>query len=213
MLRQPRAKPIGRRPGASRSRYDILAAARVAFAEQGFDAASLRGISRSAGVDPALVHHFFRSKEGLFEAVLNDVVRPDEVFSEVLLPGAPGVGERLVRMFLTVWDGAGTQGPMLALLRSAITHERSASMLGRFMVAGMLRHIAEEAGSGDADLRASLVGSQLLGVAMMRHVLKLEPLASASPEEVAVAVGPTIERYLLGGALTPARAAESAPAP
>src|SRR3954447_15586591 len=209
MPRQSHAKPIGRRPGVSRSRHDILTAARDAFAEQGYDAASLRGISRAAGVDPALVHHFFGSKEGLFEAVLNDVVRPDEVFSEVLLPGVPGVGERLVRMFLTVWDGAGTQGPMLALLRSAITHERSASMLGRFMVGGMLRHIAEEADAGDADLRASLVGSQLLGVAMVRHVLKLEPLASATPQEVALAVGPTIERYLLGDALEHERAAEA----
>jgi AcrR family transcriptional regulator len=209
MPRQSHAKPIGRRPGTSRSRHDILVAAREAFAEQGFDAASLRGISRAAGVDPALVHHFFGSKEGLFEAVLNDVVRPDEVFSEVLLPGVPGVGERLVRMFLTVWDGAGTQGPMLALLRSAITHERSASMLGRFMVGGMLRHIAEEADAGDADLRAALVGSQLLGVAMVRHVLKLEPLASATPQEVALAVGPTIERYLLGGELEHERAAEA----
>ena len=198
MPRESHAKPTGRRPGTSRSRHDILAAARVAFAEQGFDAASLRGIARAAGVDPALVHHFFGSKDGLFEAVLNDVVRPDEVFSEVLLSGTPGVGERLVLMFLTVWDGAGTQGPMLALLRSAITHERSAEMLGRFMVTGMLRHIAQEADPADPDLRASLVGSQLIGVAMLRHVLRLEPLASAPPEEIAATVGPTIERYLLG---------------
>jgi AcrR family transcriptional regulator len=198
MPREPDVKRLGRRPGVSHSRHDILTAARVAFAEHGYDAASLRGISRAAGVDPALVHHFFGSKEGLFEAVLNDVVRPDEVFSEVLLPDMPGVGERLVRMFLTVWDGAETQGPMLALLRSAVTQDRSAEMLGRFMVTGMLRHIAEQGEAADPDLRATLVGSQLIGVALVRYVLKLEPLASAPPDEIAQAVGPTLERYLLG---------------
>jgi AcrR family transcriptional regulator len=192
------AKRTGRRPGVSRSRQDILTAARTAFAEQGYDAASLRAISRAADVDPALVHHFFGSKEGLFEAVLNDVVRPDEVFSEVVQPDMPGVGERLVRMFLTIWDGAGTQGPMLALLRSAVTQERSAEMLGRFMVGGMLRQIAEQADVDDPDLRASLVGSQLVGLALVRHVLQLEPLASADPEEIAREVAPTLERYLLG---------------
>lgn len=193
------AKRAGRRLGVSRSRQDILTAARAAFAGQGYDVASLRAIARAADVDPALVHHFFGSKEGLFEAVLEDVVRPDEVFSEVLLPDdMPGVGERLARMFLTVWDGQGTQGPMLALLRSAVNQQRSAEILGRFMVGGMLRHIAEQGDVDEPDLRASLVGSQLIGVALVRYVLRLEPLASADADDVAALIGPTLERYLLG---------------
>ena len=187
----------GRRPGKSRSREDILQAARRIFADKGFDATSLRAISREAGVDPALVHHFFGSKEEVFNAALADVVKPEEIFAEVLADDPHGVGERLVHKFLEIWEREESRGALLAILRSAVSHQHSAELLGGFMAGSVLRHIAESVDPQDAELRASLVSSQLIGLALLRYVLRTEPLASASVEQIVTMIAPTIERYLL----------------
>ncbi len=186
----------GRRPGKSRSREDIVAAARRLFADKGFDATSIRAISREAGVDPALVHHFFGSKEEVFNAALEDVVKPDEIFAEVLAGDPHDVGERLVHRFLVIWEDEQSRGALLAILRSAVSHPRSAELLGRFMAGSLLRHIAESVDPEDAELRAALVSSQLIGLALLRYALGTEPLASASVEQIEAMIGPTIDRYL-----------------
>jgi AcrR family transcriptional regulator len=205
------ARRSGRRPGPSHSRVDILGAARRLFSEKGFEGTSLRAISREAGVDPALVHHFFGGKEEVFNAALADVVKPQEIFDEVLGPDPSGAGERLMRKFLSIWEQEETRGPLLAMLRSAVSHQRSADLLGQFMAGGLLRHIAEsvkpevattfspqelEDRDAEVKLRAVLVCSQLIGVALLRYVFRTEPLASADHEQIARAVGPTVERYL-----------------
>ncbi len=187
----------GRRPGKSRSREDILAAARRLFAENGFDATSVRAISREAGVDPALVHHFFGSKEEVFNAALEDVVKPGEFFAKVLAGDPHGVGERLVRKFLEIWEHEESRGALLAILRSAVSHPHSAELLGKFMAGSLLRHIAESVDPEDAEIRAALVSSQLIGLALLRYVLRTEPLASVSVEQIEAMIGPTIDRYLL----------------
>lgn len=186
----------GRRPGPSRSREEILVAARRLFSQQGFDATSLRAISREAKVDPALVHHFFGGKDAMFNAVLADVVKPDEIFAEVLTDDPHGAGERLVRKFLSTWEQEETRAGLLALLRSAVSHPQSADMLGQFMAGSLIRHIVDSTNPEGAEMRAVLVCSQLIGLALMRYVLGVEPLASADPEQIARSVGPTIERYL-----------------
>lgn len=193
---RPGGRRTGRRPGQSRSRQDILVAARNLFAEHGFEATSLRAISREAGVDPALVHHFFGDKEEVFNAALADVVKPEEIFDAVLVDDPHGAGERLVRKFLSIWEQEDTRRPLLAMLRSAVSHQQSADLLGQFMAGGLLRHIAESVEPEDAELRASLVCSQLIGLALLRYVFGTEPLASADPERIARSVGPTVERYL-----------------
>jgi AcrR family transcriptional regulator len=187
----------GRRPGKSRSREDILEAARRLFADKGFDATSVRAISREAGVDPALVHHFFGSKEEVFNAALADVVKPEEIFAEVLAGDQHAVGERLVHKFLAIWEHEASRGALLAILRSAVSHPHSAELLGRFMAGSVLRHIAESVDPEDAEIRGSLVSSQLIGLALLRYVLRTEPLASASIEQIEAMIGPTINRYLL----------------
>nr|BFE66146.1 TetR family transcriptional regulator [Dactylosporangium thailandense] len=187
----------GRRPGNQDTREAILNAARQAFAERGFDGASIRQIATSAGVDPALVHHYFGAKDRLFLATMDAPFDPGEVLPQVFDPGLDGVGERLVRMFVSVWDSpAGT--PVVALVRSAMQHDWSARMLREFLVSQILRRAtrALNLDPAEAPIRTSLVASQLIGLAMLRYILKLEPLASMPPEEVVRYVAPTIQRYL-----------------
>jgi AcrR family transcriptional regulator len=187
----------GRRPGNQDTREAILAAAKQAFAERGYDKASIRQIATSAGVDPALFHHYFGPKEKLFVATMELPVDPNDVLPQVLAGGIDGVGERLVRMFLTVWDSpAGTV--TAALLRSALSHEWSARMLREFLTAQILRRVinALDLDPKEAPLRASLVASQMMGLAMARYIIKIEPLASQPRETLVAAVAPTIQGYL-----------------
>ncbi|MFG2007505.1 TetR family transcriptional regulator [Micromonospora sp. NPDC048868] len=193
------ARRTGRRPGNPDTRQAILDAARAAFAERGFDGASIRAVAAAAQVDPALVHHYFGSKDRLFLAAMHAPVDPAELLPRVLAGDRAGLGERLVRAFLGVWDSpAGTAG--VALLRSAVSNEWTARLLREFLVTQVLRRIVDQLDVDPAELplRGSLVASQLIGLAMMRHVVRLEPVASAAPETLVAAVGPTVQRYLTG---------------
>ncbi len=188
----------GRRPGESGTRDAILAAARLAFGRQGYGATSVRAVARAAGVDPSLVLHFFGSKDGLFEAALQLPADPAVMVAGLLAGDLDTLGERVVRTFLGVWDGTPGQGPMLAMLRSAVSHEDSAAMLRELLLRVILRPVAHGAGGDRPDLRASLLASQIVGLALTRYVLKLEPVASASADDLAPLYGPTLQRYLTG---------------
>jgi AcrR family transcriptional regulator len=196
----------GRRPGNSDTREAILAAARTAFAERGFDKASIRQIATSAGVDPALVHHYFGAKDQLFRVTMEVPIDPAQLVPQIIAGDLDGLGERLVRMFLTVWDSpVGTTAA--ALLRGAVSHERSARMLREFVTTQVLRRVVDQVAldPADAPLRASLVASQMVGLAMARYIIKIEPLASTPPDTLIAAIGPTIQRYLTGPMPAPAR--------
>ncbi|MFI7574242.1 TetR family transcriptional regulator [Micromonospora sp. NPDC049497] len=191
------ARRTGRRPGNPDTREAILRAARDAFADRGYDAASIRAIAAAAGVDPALVHHYFGNKDQLFLAAMNAPLNPGELLPAVLAGDRDGIGERLARTFLGVWDSpAGTAG--VALLRSALSNEWTARLLREFITTQVLRRVLEHLDVDPAELpmRGSLVASQLMGLAMVRHVVKLEPAASADPELLVAAVAPTLQRYL-----------------
>jgi AcrR family transcriptional regulator len=188
----------GRRPGDSGTRDAILQAARESFGTSGYAGTTIRGVARAAGVDPALVHHFFGNKEGLFTAALELPFDPAVVLPTLLAEGLDGLGERLALTFLTIWDGTPGQGPMLALLRSAVADERAAQTLRDFLTRVLLTPLAEVANPDRSELRASLLGSQMVGTAIARYVVRLEPLATTSKEELAAALGPTLDRYLTG---------------
>ncbi|MEU3457085.1 TetR family transcriptional regulator [Micromonospora sp. NPDC006766] len=193
------ARRTGRRPGRPDTRAAILAAARAAFAERGFDAASIRTIATAAAVDPALVHHYFGTKEELFRATVAIPIDPAELLPAVLAAGPDGVGERLVRTFLTIWDSpVGTAG--LALLRSAVNNEWTARLLREFLVTQVLRRVVEHLDVDPAEraLRGALVASQLAGLIMTRYVIRIDPIATADPEHLVTAIGPTVQRYLTG---------------
>jgi AcrR family transcriptional regulator len=188
----------GRRPGVSGTREAILEAARRAFAEQGYQRATIRGVAELAGVDPALVHHYFGTKQELFVAAVQLPINPVPQLMAVLGEDPDRTGERIVEVFLSVWDHAADQSPLLALIRSAVGDERAAAMLREFITEEVLGQLAHRLGSPDARLRATLVGSQLIGLAMARYIIRVEPLASAPAVELAAAVGPTLQRYLTG---------------
>ena len=194
----------GRRPGVSGTREAILGAARRAFAEHGYQHATIRGVADLAGVDPALVHHYFGTKQELFVAAVQLPVNPVEQLMAVLDEDPGHAGRRMVETFLSVWDHAATQNPLLALIRSAVGDEHAAAMLREFITEEVLGQIAHRLGSADARLRATLVGSQIIGLAMARYIVKVEPLASAPPTQVVAAVGPTLQRYLTGDLADPA---------
>ena len=177
----------------------MLAAARAAFAERGFDAATIRGIATGAGVDPALVHHYFGSKDQLFLAAIEAPVDPAELLPAVLAGGRDRIGESVVRLLLSVWDGP-MQAAGLALVRSAVGNEWGAKLLREFLVTQVLRRVVGtlELPPDEAVVRGALVASQLVGLVMGRYVLKIEPLASATPDWLVGTIGPTVQRYLTG---------------
>ncbi|MFI6781741.1 TetR family transcriptional regulator [Micromonospora sp. NPDC050276] len=189
----------GRRPGKPGTREAILDAARTAFAERGFDAASIRAIAGTAEVDPALVHHYFGSKDQLFLAAMNFPVDPAQLVPKVLAGDRDALGERMVRTFLGIWDSP-VGSAALALLRSAVSNEWTARLLREFVTTQVLRRVLENLDVDPAELplRGSLVATQMIGLAMMRHVVRLEPVASADPETLVATIGPTIQRYLTG---------------
>ena len=188
--------PRGRRPGTSTTRDAVLGAARSRFAEAGFDGASIRTIAAAAGVDPALVLHHFGSKEHLFREAVAWPFDPSALEPVILDGGSAGLGERLARVFFQQWDDAATRGSLLAVLRSALTHEESATLLRQFLRDQLLRRLASVLGGADRDLRVELAAAHLLGVAIIRHLLQLEPLASASVDDLAARLGPALDRDL-----------------
>lgn len=177
----------------------MLAAARTAFAERGYDGASIRGIATAAGVDPALVHHYFGTKDQLFLAAVQAPADPDDLMPAVLAAPPEERGAAVVSTVLQVWDGP-ARPAILALVRSAVNHEWSAKLIREFVLTKIIRRVV---GSVDMpveerEARGALVASQVMGLVMARYVLQLEPLASAAPETVVAAIGPTVQRYLTG---------------
>jgi len=191
-------KSAGRRPGESGTREAILAAACAAFAETGYDRTTIRGVAAAAGVDPALVLHYFGSKEGLFEAALELPVRPAEIFARGSAAGPDQLGATIVRSFLEAWEPPESRVRLQAMLRSAMTNETAMAMIRDLLAREVFGPITQALGVPDAQLRATLVGSQFVGLAIMRYIGRLEPLASASVDELVAAVGPTVQRYLTG---------------
>lgn len=192
----------GRRPGKQDTRREILDAARQAFAERGYDGASIRQIARHAEVDPGLVHHYFGSKRELFLAALRAPVDPDTIITEAFAGGVENLGERLLDRFLSVWEDPTTGAGFEALLRSALSNEMSANLTREFFAAQIVRQLLAVLGTHvdpvEVPQRASLVASQLFGLAVIRHVLKLEPLASTPRAVVVAAAAPNLQRYLTG---------------
>jgi AcrR family transcriptional regulator len=188
----------GRRPGAEDTRGRILDAARASFAERGFDGTSVRAVAAAAGVDPALVHHYFGTKQRLFVAASTFPVDLRASIAAVLAGPPEALGERFVRFVVTLWDGPEVRPLLMGVVRSATTDPTAAGMLRRMLADGPLEAIAHAIDRPDAPARAGLAGSQLVGLVLARYVIGVEPIASMTPEEVAAAVGPTIQRYLAG---------------
>ncbi len=187
----------GRRPkGKGNPREDILRAALREFARRGYDGATLRAIAREAHVDPALVYHYFRDKEGVFVESMRTQMRPPSE-SEVPTGGSRAQqAERVVGTFLERWGGGSEATPLLALMRSASSDPSAASLLRRLFAQQVAPQVASSLPEDDVDLRVALIGSTLFGIAFLRHIVRLEPLASASPEDLGRWAGPVLVHYM-----------------
>ncbi|HYO42911.1 MAG TPA: TetR family transcriptional regulator [Candidatus Limnocylindrales bacterium] len=192
------ARRTGRRPGSEDTRATILAAARAAFGERGYEGASIRDIASRAGVDGALVHHYFGTKQRLFLAASEFPVDPAELVPRILAGPRETMGERVVRSVVGLWDLPETRPLLMGIIRSAATDPVAAGMARRLLAEGPLLALARAVDLPDAELRATLAGTQLIGLAMARYLIGLEPVASMTADELAAAIGPTIGRYLVG---------------
>lgn len=214
MASSPAGPRTGRRPGQPDTRGAILVAARRLFAAHGLKGASVRQIAAEAGVDPALVHHYFGTKDGLFRAALEIPIEPAVLLDEVFAEGVDQAPERLVRMFLRVWDDPHTGAAMASFLRTAVSTEESAAMARQFFGEAVLKAAAARLVHLDPDeveTRVSLVLSQMLGLVMARRIIRAEPLAGLPAEQLVALVTPTVARYLLDDLpLTPGATADAA---
>ena len=189
----------GRRPGPSTTRDAILAAARERFSAHGFDRVRMRDVAGDAGVDVALVTYHFGSKDGLFAAALEMPQPMAALMADALEHGElDDFAERLLRRVLEVWDDEVTGSALVALVRSAMSHPPAAERLREFVQAELLGRIAARLGVPDADRRAALFGSQVIGLLLYRHVLHVEPVASMEREEIVRRTAPALQHHLTG---------------
>lgn len=198
----PVAGRSGRRSGKPDTRGQVLRAARELFAQHGYDGASVRQIALAAGVDPALVHHYFGTKDKLFQQALDIPIQPSDVISRVFADGTDNAPAHLLRAFMGVCEDPLTGPAMIGLLRTAVSHGVTSLLVREFYTTKIARavvaELADRVGAEDADLRVSLVASQLFGLALTRYVLRFEPLAAAEHDTVVAALAPTTRRYLFG---------------
>ena len=158
----------------------------------------MRAVAEAAGVDVALVPYYFGNKDGLFAATLELPVDPREKLDEIFAQGLDGIGERIARTMAMLVDDETTGPAMLGLMRSAVTegpaHDVVRDFIENVIIEGYARHLD----APDARRRAALAATQIVGLAMGRHVLRIEPLASMTVDELVEHVGPTLQRYLAG---------------
>ncbi len=180
-------------PGA---RDRILAAARNEFAERGYDKTSIRGIAKAAEVDPALVHHYFGTKEQVFEAAIELIFAPAMAAPDAVHGSREGAGERMARFMFGIWENPVSRLPLLAVMRSALTNETASVVLRGMIERRVLLRMAGELDVPNPEFRAQLAAGHLIGIAMLRYVIRMEPMASAEVDDIVAMVGPTLQRYL-----------------
>jgi AcrR family transcriptional regulator len=191
------AQPRGRRPGSPDTRAAILESARGLFAERGFASTTVRAIASAAGVDPALVHHYFGGKDDLFVASLALPVDPRAVLGPVAAQGAEGAGERLLRTLLGVWDDPELQPRLLVFARGLLDPAAQALVRDGFLRV-VIGPVGVALGIDEPERRMPLVASQVFGIVLLRYLLAVEPLASMAAEELVAIYAPTLQRYLTG---------------
>jgi len=185
----------GRRPGESTTRELILEVARECFAERGYDATSVRRIAEAAGVDQSLVHHFYGTKENLFLNALEIPFRLPEAIARAVPGDHAGLGERIVRAHIDLWENVVAAPALLVALRSAAVNVKAGVLLREFIADAVRTALADVVTGERADLRAGLICTNLIGLSMARYILLLEPVASASADEVVADLAPALQTY------------------
>jgi AcrR family transcriptional regulator len=192
-VKNARGVRTGRTAGSPGNREAILEAARREFSESGFEGTTIRRIAAGAGVDVALVYHYFASKDQL---LLESLRRSGKYDLEQVRGGdLAGLGERLLRQALAVYeDGSDT---LVGLIRAASTHEDAAATLRNGLAKGELVPLLEALGRSQPEVRAALIASTLIGLTATRSIVRAEPLADADLDTLVAWYAPTIQRYLV----------------
>ena len=186
----------GRRPGASTTRQAILDAARARFASDGFAATTIRRVAADAEVDASLVMQFFQSKNELFAAVMSISPNALSRLRTAFDGPADSLGERVVRAYLEVWEGAAQDSePLMAMLRGAIVNDQARTQLREFIQARLLDSVGLDTAE-DAVLRAGLVSSMLVGLVVGRRIVGVPVLANADREKLVALVAPAVHSVL-----------------
>ncbi|SDL79380.1 transcriptional regulator, TetR family [Lentzea albidocapillata subsp. violacea] len=197
-VEQVNQKRRGRRAAGEDTKAALVAAAREVFVEKGYDGATVRAIAAKAGVDAAMVNHWFGGKEGLFaQSVLQLPFDPAEILKRILDGPAEEAGERIVRTFVTVWDATGG-GTFAALIRSVTSQPEVAGALKSFLINAIFKNVLTALDAEQHELRATLCATQMVGLGIVRYVVQFEPLASTDLETVVRTVAPNLQRYLTG---------------
>lgn len=173
-----------------------MATARRLFANSGYDKTSVRDIAAAAGVDPALIRHYFGSKAELFRSTMGWPFDPAEIGERIAGGDRKEIGERLTRVFFAAWEQPDSRASLLAILRGAATHDESAALVGQFIAGQLYPRMAKLLTGPDTELRIDLAMAQLLGIAYLRHVLQVEPIASAPVDELIARVAPVVTAHL-----------------
>jgi AcrR family transcriptional regulator len=196
------AGPAGRRPGNVDTKSEIVEAAKRVFATKGYDGASLRAVAREAQVDPALVHHYFDGKAALFVAAMALPFDPRSVpMHEHPNASTTSPGAMVIRVFLSMWDQAEGTGSSFASCVAGMAASTSVADAMREFVAERVWErtpVIEGEGEDRTRQRRALVASQLMGLAFIRYILRVPPISTTTPEEIAGWAGPTLDRYMVG---------------
>jgi AcrR family transcriptional regulator len=184
----------GPRPAGADTRQEILDAARASFAENGYDRTTIRGVAGEAGVDPALIHHYFGTKEDLFTASVSIPFPIAQALPDAIGGDPATAGERVARLFFTIWEDPAARVALIGQLRHSLATGEPPAIAG-FISQAVLGRVAERMEGGDRELRAELAASHLVGVALLRYVVRMEPIASATPETLVEMVAPRIQTY------------------
>jgi AcrR family transcriptional regulator len=186
----------GRRPGGPDTRGEILRAARESFAGKGFSGTSIRAVARGAGVDAALVHHYFDSKDELFVESMALPIDPREVAARVVNGPREELGRRIVTTFLGVWESPDGQQRMKAILRSVVSSDDVARLMREGITQLIIGPVSEMLGVPDARLRVSLVATQLIGLAVTRYLVELDAVVEAPVDDLIDRIAPVLQQYL-----------------
>lgn len=191
-------KRPGRPPGSSDTRERILESARELFARNGFDKTSIRAVAAGAGVDGALVHHYYGTKQQLFAAAIAIPIDPMQVIGPLRQTPVEQIGSVLPSILLPLWDSELGKG-FIATLRSLLAGT-DVSLVRSFLQEIITVEIGSRVDNppGSGAIRVQFVASQLVGVVMVRYILELQPFAGLEPQIIAETIAPNLQRYLTG---------------
>ena len=184
----------------------VLEAARAAYARRGYLNTTLKGVAAAAGVAPDVVRRYYDNREALFVAAMRLPFDPAMSIAQLMAPGIDGMGERLVRVTLRLLDDPETRDQLAEMVRDGAGASRATASLREFLEAEVVDRAAVLLGVPDARMRVTLATSYLLGIASMRYVLKLEPIASATEDDIVRLVAPAVQMALTTPTTPPGKA-------